>query len=37
MDMYAYFEKNYGLIKREQYRECNLSNDNKKILCDIGY
>lgn len=36
MNMYEYFERNYELIKREQYRECSLSNETKKILCDIG-
>lgn len=36
MNMYEYFERNCELIKREQYREYSLSNETKKILCDIG-
>ncbi len=36
MDIYEYIQKNFKLNKNEKYRNCNLSNNTKKILCDIG-
>lgn len=36
MDKYEYFKKNFKLFTREEYKECNLSNSTKRILCDIG-
>lgn len=36
MDVYEYFQENFKLVTREDYRNCDLSNDTKKILCDIG-
>ena len=36
MNIYEYFERNFDLNKNEQYRGCSLSNETKKILCDIG-
>lgn len=36
MDIYKYLQKKFKLIKREEYRNCNLSNTTKEILCDIG-
>lgn len=35
MDIYEYLAKKFTLIKREKYREYDLSNNTKKILCDI--
>lgn len=36
MDIYGCLQQNFKLITREEYRECNLSNNTKKILCDTG-
>lgn len=36
MDIYEYLQKKFKLITREDYRNCDLSNNTKKILCDIG-
>lgn len=36
MELYEALQKNFKLITREEYRNCNLSNDTKKLLCDIG-
>lgn len=36
MDIYEHLQKKFKLITREEYRNCNLSNNTKKILCDIG-
>ena len=36
MDIYVDLQKKFKLITREEYRSCNLSNNTKKILCDIG-
>lgn len=36
MDLYEYLQKNFKLMTREEYRNCNLSNNTKKLLCDIG-
>ena len=31
-----YLQENYKLITREDYRNCDLSDNTKKILCDVG-
>ena len=36
MDVYKYLQENFKLITREDYRSFDLSNNAKKILCDIG-
>lgn len=36
MDVYEYLQEKFKLITREDYRNCDLSNNTKKILCDIG-
>ena len=36
MDVYEYLQEKFKLVTREDYRNCDLSNDTKKILCDIG-
>lgn len=36
MDICEYLQKKFKLIKREKYREYDLTNNTKKILCDIG-
>lgn len=36
MNIYNFLEENFTLIRREEYRECNLSMKTKEILCDIG-
>lgn len=36
MDIYRFLKDNFKLITREDYRNCRLSNNTKKILCDIG-
>ena len=36
MDIYEYLQKNFKLITNKKYRDCILSNNTKKILCDIG-
>ncbi len=36
MNVYEYLQEKFKLVIREDYRNCNLSNDTKKILCDIG-
>ncbi|MCI9079622.1 MAG: hypothetical protein HFH68_12015 [Lachnospiraceae bacterium] len=36
IDVYDYLQQNFKLITREEYRKYNLSNNTKKILCDIG-
>jgi len=36
MDEYEYLQKKFKLVTREDYRNCDLSNNTKKILCDIG-
>ncbi len=36
MKAYEYFQNNYEVIKRENYRKLNLSSETKNILCDIG-
>lgn len=36
MEIYKYLQEKFKLITREGYRNCNLSNNTKKILCDIG-
>ena len=36
MDVYKYLQKKFELITREDYRNCDLSDNTKKILCDIG-
>ena len=36
MDIYEYLQKKFKLIKREKYREYDLTNNTKNILCDIG-
>ena len=36
MDVYECLQEKFKLITREDYRNCDLSNNTKKILCDIG-
>lgn len=36
MDIYEYLVKNFSLTKQEKYRNCNLSDNTKRILCDVG-
>ncbi len=36
MDVYGFLQDKFKLITREDYRNCDLSNSTKKILCDIG-
>ena len=36
MNVYEYLQEKFELVTREDYRNCDLSNDTKKILCDIG-
>lgn len=36
MDIYEYWKNNFVLIKQEKYRDCNLSDNTKRILCDVG-
>lgn len=36
MDIYKYFTNNFELFRKEEYRYCDLSDESKKILCDIG-
>lgn len=36
MDIYEYLQEKFKLITRADYRNCDLSNNTKKILCDIG-
>lgn len=36
MDIYKYFIDKFELFKKEEYRSCDLSDESKKILCDIG-
>lgn len=36
MDIYKYFVDKFELFKKEEYRSCDLSDETKKILCDIG-
>lgn len=36
MDIFKFLQENFKLITREEYRNCDLSNTTKKILCDIG-
>ena len=36
MGIYEYLEKNFRLTKQEKYRNCNLSDNIKRILCDVG-
>ena len=36
MDVYEYLQDKFNLITREDYRNCSLSNNTKKTLCDIG-
>lgn len=36
MDIYEYLKRNFKLTKQEKYRNCSLSDNSKKILCDIG-
>lgn len=36
MDIYKYLAKKYELYTNKEFRECNLSKNTEKILCDIG-
>lgn len=36
MDIYKCLQEKFELITREEYRNCDLSNTTKKILCDVG-
>ena len=36
MNVYECLQEKFKLITREDYRNCDLSNNTKKILCDIG-
>lgn len=36
VDAYEYLQEKFKLVTREDYRNCDLSNNTKKILCDIG-
>ena len=36
MNVYECLQEKFNLITREDYRNCDLSNNTKKILCDIG-
>ena len=36
MDVYECLQEKFKLITREDQRNCDLSNNTKKILCDIG-
>lgn len=36
VDIYKCLKEKFKLITREEYRNCNLSNTTKKILCDVG-
>ena len=36
MNVYECLQEKLNLITREDYRNCDLSNNTKKILCDIG-
>lgn len=36
MDIYEYFKNNFQLFTQEKYKDCELSYNTKKILCEIG-
>lgn len=36
MDINEYLKRNFELTKQEKYRNCDLSDNTKRILCDVG-
>ena len=36
MDINEYLKRNFKLTRQEKYRNCNLSDNTKRILCDVG-
>ena len=36
VNTYKYLKENFKCFKREEYRKYNISDESKKVLCDIG-